>query len=74
MMFQPCIQGELTIDDLPIEVSQHCHGFTRINANVDDLQMFIDENENLIIMSGHVTANEDRYLSTSFKYNFGLPK
>lgn len=71
---QPCIQGELTYDDLPIEVSQHCHGFTRKNANVDNLQMFIDENENLIIMNRHSTANEDRYLSTSFKYNFGLPK
>lgn len=71
---QPCKQGELTIDDLPIEVSQHCHGFTRENANVENLQMFIDENENLIIMNRHSTANEDRYLSTAFKYNFGLPK
>lgn len=71
---QPCMQEKLTFDDLPIEVSQNCHGFTRKNANVDDLQMFIDENENLIIMNGHVTANEDRYLSTEFKYNFGIPK
>lgn len=71
---QPCRQGEITIDDLPIEVSQHCHGFTRKNANVENLQIFIDENENLIIMNRHSTANEDRYLSTSFKYNFGLPK
>lgn len=70
---QPCIQEGKDYYDLPEEIRTSCHSQLDYD-DAEKIDLFIDENENLIVMHSRVLDNGNDYLSTSFKYNFGQPR
>lgn len=75
---QCCLQEGIEYDDLPYEVKKRC--YVALSEDVNKLQLFIDEDMNLIILKSHSAFNDNGiennsdWISTNFKYNFGLPQ